>query len=399
MFGKLRRWSRRHRRWVETLWLTPLILTCLIGAFYHERPDGAATSPMTVATAGYLLLSAALLVPLWWREDRPREVFAVVAGISFLQWLAGIYPIPANLSVLVALFAVAAAHGTRWALAAWLVCEAGLWLALIRYVSWESGLANLEGFASASGFVITIAIAGVYVHTRRRYLASLEERAERAERERDQQAVIAAAAERARIARELHDVVAHNVSVMVVQADGAGYALDHDPEQAREALKTISATGRRALAEMRRLVGVLREDAGPAEEYAPQPGLAQLEDLIERVRSSGLRVELAVTGVPRNLPEGEQLVIYRIVQEALTNAIKHGGPAVSATVEVTYQAGEIVVRVVDDGRGAAAPPGIGGHGLIGMRERVAMYGGAVEAGPRSGGGFQVTARLPVGRAA
>jgi signal transduction histidine kinase len=129
----------------------------------------------------------------------------------------------------------------------------------------------------------------------------------------------------------MHDVVAHHVSVMVVQADGAGYALDHDPEQAREALKTISATGRRALAEMRRLVGVLREDAGPAEEYAPQPGLAQLEDLIERVRSSGLRVELAVTGVPRNLPEGEQLVIYRIVQEALTNAIKHGGPAVSAT--------------------------------------------------------------------
>lgn len=399
MFGRLRRWTRRRRRPVDALWLTPLVLLCLMGLVYHEWPGAAA--------AVYLLLTTVLLVPLWWRGDRPREVFAVVAGISFVQWLAGIDPIPANLSVLVALFSVAAGCTLRWAVAAWLVTELGLWLSLLRAtdrplhraMDEPPWLVDLQTFASYSAFVITIAVAGGYVNTRRRYLASLEERAERAERERDQRAAIATAAERARIARELHDVIAHNVSVMVVQADGAGFAIDTDPEQAKAAMRTISATGRRALAEMRRLVGVLREDDAPPEEYAPQPGLAQLEDLIDQVRSSGMPVELSVTGTPRDLPEGEQLVIYRVVQEALTNALKHGGPAASARVEVEYHPYEVVLRVTDDGRGAAAPQGIGGHGLIGMRERVAMYGGAVEAGPRHGGGFQVTARLPVGRAA
>ncbi|MEV5408373.1 histidine kinase [Thermopolyspora sp. NPDC052614] len=399
MFGEPRRWARRRRRLVDALWLTPLALTCLISVLYYDRPDGSAWPETSVGTVGYVLLTVVLLAPLWWRADRPREVFAVVAGISLLQWLAGFDPIPANMSVLVALFAVAAGCAARWAVAAWLISELGLWLSLARFVDGGTGIANLKGFASASGFVITIAIAGIYVNTRRRYLESLEERAERAERERDQRTAIVAAAERARIARELHDVIAHHVSVMVVQADGAGYAIDGDPEQARAAVRTISATGRRVLAEMRRLVGVLREDDGSAEEYAPQPGLAQLEDLLRQVRASGLPVESSITGVPRDLPEGEQLVIYRVVQEALTNALKHGGPAASAVVEVEYRTGEVVVRVRDDGRGAAAPAGIGGHGLIGMRERVAMYGGAVEAGPRSGGGFQVTARLPVGRAA
>jgi signal transduction histidine kinase len=150
---------------------------------------------------------------------------------------------------------------------------------------------------------------------------------------------------------------------------------------------------------MRRLVGVLRADDPAAEEYAPQPGLAQLTDLIAKVRASGLPVELSVTGTPGGLSEGEQLVIYRVVQEALTNVLKHAGPRATARVEVEFHPAEVVLRVTDDGRGAAAPPGDGGHGLIGMRERVAVYGGAVEAGPRRGGGFQVTARLPVGRAA
>lgn len=398
MFGRLRRWGRRHRRAADALWLAPLVLFSLVEVVRYDRPAGSAWAGTSAGTIGYVLLAVVLLAPLWWRGERPREVFAAVAALSFVQWLAGIDPIPANLSVLVALFAVAAACSVPWTIAAWLVTELGVWLSMVDLADWPQA-ASLEGFVSASGFVIAIAIAGGYVNTRRRYLESLEERAERAERERDQRAAIAAAAERARIARELHDVVAHNVSVMVVQADGAAFAIDGDPEQAKKAVQEISATGRRALAEMRRLVGVLRADDPAAEEYAPQPGLAQLEDLIAKVRASGLPVELSVTGTPGGLSEGEQLVIYRVVQEALTNVLKHAGPRATARVDVEFHPDQVVLCVTDDGRGAAAPPGEGGHGLIGMRERVAVYGGAVEAGPRRGGGFQVTARLPVGRAA
>ncbi|MEU5861100.1 MULTISPECIES: sensor histidine kinase [unclassified Nonomuraea] len=339
---------------------------------------------------GYVALSVLLLAPLLWRR-RPLEAYAAITLISFGQWLAHIDPLPANLAVMVALWTVASERPFRWALAAGLVAELGIFLALVNWSATTFGM-----FFSGSIFVITIWLAGLYANTRRRYLEGLEERAERAERERDQQARMAAAAERTRIARELHDVVAHNVSVMVVQADGAGFALDRDPEQARLAVRNISKTGRAALAEMRRMVGVLRESEDDDTDYTPQPGLGQLEDL---VRGAGVPASLRIGGVPGELPEGQQLAVYRIVQEALTNALKHGGPHVHARVEIDYGGPELVVRVTDDGRGAAAPRSPDGHGLIGMRERVGMYGGAVSAGPLTGGGFEVLARLPTARAA
>ncbi|MEV4295467.1 sensor histidine kinase [Microbispora rosea] len=393
MFGRLRAWTRRHSKLVDALTISPLAFVSLITleVFSRTAPLGA----RQVGVPGLLLLSAALIVPLVWRRDHPREVFAVVAAVSFVQWLLNIVVLPANIAVLVALYNVVSRSTLRWALAAGAVTEFGLLLAMIRWTP-EAGRAWL----SSSAFIVAVWLAGIYANTRRRYVESLVERAERAERDRDQQAHIAAAAERARIARELHDVVAHNVSVMVVQADGAGYAIDGDPEQARHAMQAISATGRQALAEMRRLVGVLRQDAGsPAEEYAPQPGVAQLGDLIKQVRDSGLPTEFTVSGAARTLPEGEQLAVYRIVQEALTNALKHGGPGTRAWVEMTYGGREIELRISDDGRGAAAPRLAGGHGLIGMRERAAMYGGSVEAAPRPGGGFRVVARIPLGVAA
>jgi signal transduction histidine kinase len=400
MFGRLRGGGRRHGRIVGALTVSPLVALCLTSLPYYAEGGGG---PGRLPAPGYwgaLLLLMALFVPLWWRRDRPREVFAVVALVSFGQWVAGIAPMPANLAVLVAMFTVAARCRLRWAVLAWLVTESGVWLGLSLLGLGGRFEAALEAFLSSSAFVVAIWVAGIYVNTRRRYLEGLEERAERAERDRDQQVIIAKAAERARIARELHDVIAHNVSVMVVQADGAGYTIDTDPEQARSAVRAISSTGRQALTEMRRLVGVLREGTERREEeYAPQPGLAQLDALVAKVRAAGLPVELTVDGTPHDLAEGEQLVIYRIVQEALTNTLKHAGPAARAWVEVTYRAGDVRLRVVDDGRGAAAPQGIAGHGLVGMRERVAMYGGDVSAGPRSGGGFQVIARLPVSRAA
>ncbi|WP_169950246.1 sensor histidine kinase [Microbispora sp. H11081] len=393
MFGRLRAWTRRHSKLVDALTVSPVALLSLITieAFTVSGSAGAKHA----GVPGLLLVSAALIVPLVWRRDHPREVFAVVATVSFVQWLLDIIMLPANIAVLVALYGVASRCTLRWALAAGAVAELGLLLAMLRWSpdAWGS-------WTSSSAFIVAVWIAGIYANTRRRYVDSLVERAERAERERDQQARIAAAAERARIARELHDVVAHNVSVMVVQADGAGYALDSDPEQARRALQAISATGRQALAEMRRLVGVLRQDAGsPREEYAPQPGVAQLGDLVKQVRDSGLPTEFTVSGTARALPEGEQLAVYRIVQEALTNALKHGGPGTRAWVELTYGRGDIELRISDDGRGAAAPRLVGGHGLIGMRERAAMYGGSVEAAPRPGGGFRVVVRIPIAMAA
>ncbi|MGW3348651.1 sensor histidine kinase [Nonomuraea rubra] len=389
MFGRVRAWSRRHTKLAGVLRVGPLTLLCAltVAPYASVTPPGANVS---LRVAGYLALAAALIVPLWWR-DRPLVSFAIVSLVSFGQWLAQIDLQPANIAVLVALWGVAYQCSFRWALAACLVAELGVFLALL---NWE--LATFGMFFSGSIFVVTVWLTGLYANTRRRYLEGLEERAERAERERDQQARMAAAAERARIARELHDVVAHNVSVMVVQADGAGYALDSDLDQARLAVKNISRTGRAALAEMRRLVGVLRENEAEGTDYTPQPGLGQLEEL---VRGSAVPASLRVGGAPAELPEGQQLTVYRIVQEALTNALKHGGPGVEAAVEIDYRGAELVVRVTDNGRGAAAQASPDGHGLIGMRERVGMYGGAVSAGPRQGGGFEVLARLPMAKAA
>ncbi|GII83023.1 two-component sensor histidine kinase [Sphaerisporangium siamense] len=393
MFGRLRALTARHSRVANALLLVPLIVLSLISAEAYSRTT-AFPGGVRLTVASYLGLSALLIAPLLWRRTRPVLTFAAVSAVAFAQWLMRVDVVPADLAVLVAMYGVVSRCALRWAIPAGLVAELGACLALVR---WQGP--TFGAYASISMFVVAPWVGGIYASVRRRYLESLEERAMRAERERDQQARIAAAAERARIARELHDVVAHNVSVMIVQADGAGYTMDSDPEKARRAVQTISSTGRQALAEMRRLVGVLREDAGPEEDYAPQPGVAELDDLVAQIRRSGLPVEFTVRGTSRDLPEGEQLVIYRIVQEALTNALKHGGPGARATVEMEYGAREIQLRVTDDGRGAAAPAGVAGHGLIGMRERVAMYDGSVKASPRPGGGFQVAVRLPVSRAA
>ncbi|MFC4057494.1 sensor histidine kinase [Planomonospora corallina] len=391
MFGRLHAWGGRHPRVLDTLWLAPFLL--FAGYFLVSVTLNPDLYPGDVPPAALWALGAALVVPLFWRRRWPVPVFGVVALVCFVQWLAGVEATPVNLAVLVAMYAVASYRPLRWAVAAGAVAELGLALAFGRITEEP----DPKMWASTSVFVVAVWLAGIYANTRRRYLESLEERAERAERERDQRARLAAAEERTRIARELHDVVAHNVSVMIVQADGAGYAIDSDPEQARLAVRAVSAAGRRALAEMRRMVGVLRTDAEAVEgEYAPQPGLSQLDALMEQVRSSGLPVEVRVSGAVRELPEGEQLAVYRIVQEALTNTLKHGGPGSRAEVELEYGVRELVVRVADDGRGVAAPGGPGGHGLVGMRERVMVYGGSLEAGPRPGGGFRVVVRLPVG---
>jgi signal transduction histidine kinase len=247
-------------------------------------------------------------------------------------------------------------------------------------------------------------VLGDSVASRRARSAALEERAVRAERERDAQAEIAAAAERVRIARELHDVIAHNLSVMVAQADGGAYAFDAAPERSRQALAEIGRTGRKALSEMSSLLGVLRADS-ETPPLAPAPAADEIAQLVAQAREAGMHVSYTVDGTARPLPGGLSLAAYRIVQEALTNVRKHAGPGAAAEVTLCYGPDELLVRVADDGRGTAGLPRYGadptapadhrGHGLTGMRERAAMYGGMLQAGPCPGGGFEVTARLPL----
>jgi signal transduction histidine kinase len=234
-------------------------------------------------------------------------------------------------------------------------------------------------------------VVGVIIRGRRLRTAELEQLTAELARQRDLQAQAAVAVERGRIARELHDVVAHNVSMMVVQAGAADRVLEGEQPDVRAALGAIAGTGRETIDEMRLLLGVLRSDDGLA--LAPQPGLGDLDQLVRNVAKAGLHVDLRVEGRPAALPPGVDLSAYRIVQEALTNVIKHAGPA-SAEVIVRYGADRIEVEVRDDGRQPAGGTS-GGNGLIGMRERVAMLGGELQTGVRRSGGFAVLARLPI----
>ncbi len=236
---------------------------------------------------------------------------------------------------------------------------------------------------------------GSTVRNRRLYLGELEARAAELERERDEEAKRAVAEERLRIAQELHDVVAHSMGVIAVQAGVGAHVIDQDPAEAKRSLDAISATSRSTLTEIRRLLGVLRDDGEAS--YQPAPGLTDLDRLVADLGEAGLPVSVCVEGASVDVPSGVDLTAYRIVQEALTNVLKHAGPA-QAAVTVTYEPGVIRLRITDDGRGVNGTGPEGGHGLVGMRERVGVYGGSISVGPRTGGGFGVVAELPYGEA-
>jgi signal transduction histidine kinase len=367
-----------------------------------------------------ILLVLAINLPLAWRRRWPIPVGLVVAAASIGYGVTP-YPdlaVPIPLGALVAFYTVLTLCRRRTAfMIGAITCTVGLGAMLLPVTN-----ADATDFAFVALLLGATWALGDSAATRRAYTAELEARADRLERERELEARRAAAEERARIARELHDVIAHNVSMMVVQAEAGPVAVERDPAIAAAAFDTIGATGRQALGEMRRLLGVLRSDderSGPS--LGPQPGLDQLPALVDQVRQAGLETRLRVEGEPRPLPPGMDLSAYRIVQEALTNAVRHAGPG-TATVLVRYGDGDLRLEVLNDRRprGAGAPagrrsggltapgsangaegsrargPGNGsGHGLIGMRERVNLFGGELDAGPRPGGGFTVTARLPL----
>ncbi|MFC5903176.1 sensor histidine kinase [Streptomyces zhihengii] len=338
-------------------------------------------------------MSLAFSVPLMWRRTRPLTVLGVLLAAALVNAWTGAHLQAAYLQ-LVVVFNIALRLPLRtlmWACAAVLVPVA---VGATRYPvgSWDQQFVpHLYGIA-------LVALLGLVVRSRRDWTASLVERARRLEVERDQQARLATAAERARIAREMHDIIGHNLSVITGLADGGAYAAATHPARAAQALEAIGTTSRQALTELRRVLDVMRDDAPPIAELAPQPALTDLGPLVEGVRAAGLPVSLTVDGDPGTQPAGRQLAVYRVVQEALTNTLKHGGPEAAATVAVSYaDNGTVTAEITDTGSPQSSPAGTGpGRGLTGMRERTALYDGTLEAGPRRTppGGWRVRLRLP-----
>jgi signal transduction histidine kinase len=347
-------------------------------SFVGLAVQGRLTQPDTVVFC--LLLCAPLVV-----RGRSRSLcFALVAAAAFAQWLTST-PQIADVSVLVALYWLALDGPLAAIIAAGIVTEAGAVMAAARW----SPTDVIKYWVGLTALGVASAVVGVSIRQRRALLASLQERAARLEFERDQEGRLGAAAERARIAREMHDIVSHNLTVMIGLADGASYALQSSPDAAGSAMQRVSATGRQALGEMRRLLGVLRDDPA-AEPFEPQPGLDRLDDLLARVEAAGVPVSIEIDGDPHELSGGVQLAVFRVAQEALTNTLKHAGRPTTASLALRIAGGRVDLIVTDT---ASNPPGAAagasGRGLRGMRERAAAYGGTLDAGPLPGGGWRV----------
>ncbi len=332
----------------------------------------------------------ALWLPLIFRRTAPVAAFVLVGLVAALQWAVGVPPISGDIAVLVMLYTVAAHRGRALAVAAALAVQVGVVLAIVRFAAagWPRLLLLLSILLWAA------ALLGITQQARRSHLAALVDRADRLERAADQQAALATAAERTRIAREMHDIVAHSLSVMVALADGA--ALTQQPEQARAAMAQVARTGRDALADTRRVLGVLRTDPDPADR-APLPGLDSLEALLATVRATGLHTSLLVTGTVFGLPAAAQTAVYRIVQEGLTNIVKHADQADRAAVTLTYRHPQIGIDITDNGSHRPTPPRTppapDAHGLLGITERAALFGGTTRAGWTAHGGWRVIADL------
>jgi signal transduction histidine kinase len=348
---------------------------------------GDGLAHMSSAALTFTLL---LALPLVFRRRFPLATFGVVAWVAFAQWLFDVQLV-ADLALPIALFTVADERPRRAAIGAAIVFEAGAVLATLK---WSDGDSGLRTFFFLSGLVVAALIAGTYLRARRTYVAGLLERTERLEVERDQQAQLAAAAERSRIAREMHDVIAHSLAVIIALVDGARAKMRPDPVQADDALATVADLGRQTLDDTRRLLGVLRS-SNDEEGLAPQPGIGELRDLVQQADGTGLQSTLCIDGEPFPVAPGPALSAYRIIQEAITNTLKHAVGATRVDVFVTYQDHALEIEVTDDGADVSEEgvAGRAGFGLGGMRERAALYDGSVRAGRNAAGGWTVAARL------
>jgi signal transduction histidine kinase len=385
-------WLRRLR--ANPWWFDSALALAAAGlstAFFLFQPAASGLPSGTlVLGCGLVLLNT---VPLAARRRFPLAVLAIVVASGLVFAALDLPPDILWVAVPVAVYSVAA-YADRWA------SLAGLAVAEVGSVANQLTPGRFQAPTVVSNALLIAAawLLGHFVGVRRRYVLQLEERTAELERAREELARRAVTEERLRLARELHDVVAHAMSVIAVQSGVGAHVANTRPKEAAKALGAIEATSRAALEELRRLLGVLRQEDEPRGDLAPVPGLADLDSLLAEVAKAGLAVKLRVNGTRPPLPAGVDLSAYRIVQEALTNVVKHAGPA-HAQVMVGYGDQEVTVEVTDDGRGAVTSAGDGrvgtGHGLIGMRERVQAFGGDLEVGPRPGGGFRVAARLPL----
>jgi signal transduction histidine kinase len=374
----------RHPRAVDLTVCLVIAAASVIGLVVQHQ-----LSPVTLA------FCAGLCAPLLVHRRSAIASFGAIAAVAVTQWLTS-GPQLADAALLVAFYWVALESSLAELGVAAATLELGAALAALRWSEEPLKIwIGLSGLAAASGGL------GVTIRQRRALLLSLGERAARLEFERDQEGRLGAAAERARIARETHDIVAHNVSVMIALADGASYTMDTNPGRAAQAVRRISMTGREALVEMRRLLGVLRDESA-SQPLEPQPGLGQLDDLLGRVQAAGVAVTLELSGSPDALTEGVQLAVYRVAQEALTNTLKHAKRPTSAHLALSFEPGLVELEVTNTGRPVpfdASPPyngAGGGRGLRGMRERASAYGGHLEVGPRPQGGWRVWLELRPG---
>ncbi|MEA2613712.1 MAG: hypothetical protein QOI52_1671 [Chloroflexota bacterium] len=333
----------------------------------------------------------ALAAPLLWRRREPLLVFLTISLIALVQWLTNT-PSSGPIAVLIALYAVGAYESRRRAiLLAAAIAQLGVVMVTLRWAPVDS---RVNGFVLLTGTITAAWVMGVYAKTRRAFITAALERATTAEHERDQESQLATAAERARISREMHDIVAHTLSVMVALSDGAAMSVVRDADAARDAMEQSSTLGRQALGELRRLLGGLQRQEVVG--LSPAPGMQQLEDLVSAVRAAGLAVDLVVIGRPPVMPPGLQLAVYRLVQESLTNVLKHAPAVTLATVTLKYGPSVVDVQIDNNGVPYAAlvpPTTARGQGVAGMSERAAVFGGSVQAGPRGQGGWRVHASL------
>ena len=384
--------TRPLRSWAFDIGCAVAAGAASLAHFSFGQTAGPVHLPLAASVAVAVLTAAALPLRRVW----PGPVFGwtLLAAAVLAQWpdRGALFPV----GLAISLYTVAAMRRRAEALAA-AVLVAGLVLVVVAQDGtqrWPVAISDAVGFTAA------VLVAGLYVNTRRAYLSELRDRAGRLERERDHTRALAAAGERARIAREMHDSVAHHLTVIVALSDGALRAVTRAPADAADAIRDVSGTARQALAETRQLLGVLRADSGE-EPRQPLPGLADLDDLLSRVRAAGLPVRYECTGTGTGTGADPapvvQLAVFRLVQEALTNTMKHAGPRASAAVWLQLTPAEVRVEVEDDGIGGVPEQGAGG-GLTGMRERISASGGELDFGPRLPQGWRVTARLHAGPA-
>ncbi|POX45647.1 two-component sensor histidine kinase [Streptomyces sp. Ru72] len=386
---------RAHPLALDAVLALGVLVAMLATSFADPHGEGAtwgARTPDALSLVLMVLGAAALVL----RRRRPMAVLAVTVALSLVELVTADPRAPVAMSAVVALYTVASTtdRPTTWrvGLLTMTVLTAAAMLAgpLPWYAQENLGLFAWTGMAAA---------AGDAVRSRRAFVQAIRERAERAERTREEEARRRVAEERLRIARDLHDVVAHHIALVNVQAGVAAHVMDKRPDQAKEALSHVREASRSALNELRATVGLLRQSGDPEAPTEPAPGLARLDELADTFRSAGLPVEVAGADDGTALPAAVDLAAYRVIQEALTNVRKHAGPTAKAEVSVVRVGPDVEITVLDDGPGEDGPPGDddghGGHGLLGMRERVTAVGGSLTTGPRYGGGFRVHAILPV----